>query len=211
MSGGNSDCNGYTLIELLVVMLLLSFITVALASGLRFGTRVWEQTESSVQDENRAVRAHALLRELLSSAVPVSKGEYIDFEGDPRHAVLVATAPWSLRSAGLVRIDMSLEKGRSAISLRVVPQPAGRPRSVDISIPGSPPSNLRLAYLDVSTSIPTWLDRWHDRNRLPDAIRVEASDDGARSTWPDLIVRLPIAQRPDCNFDPIALNCRSAP
>jgi type II secretory pathway pseudopilin PulG len=202
-----ADDFGYTLIELTVVLLLLSFITLAIGSGLRFGTRVWEQTDTDVQAANRIDKAQSLLRQLLASAIPAGNGEYVEFEGDPRHLTFVAAAPRALRSADLVRIELSAITRDTTTSLHIAVhsmQP-GAPGNLDVD-PGA--STLRMAYLDASQSVPVWLDRWRDRDRLPDAVRIEGGDDASRNAWPDLIVRLPIAQRPDCAFDPVSLECR---
>jgi prepilin-type N-terminal cleavage/methylation domain-containing protein len=206
MSGARHDRDaGYTLIELLVVLMLLSFIALAVGGGLHFGTRVWEATETGVQTADRADNAQALLRGLLASAIPAGKGEYVEFEGDPTHVAFEAPAPRALKSQGLVHIEVSATATDSAAGLRILFGLASKTRAVALSTGAS---TLRIAYLDASASVPVWLDRWHDRDRLPDAVRIEGGDDASRDAWPDFIVRLAIAQRPDCNFDPISLDCR---
>ncbi len=202
---------GYTLIELLVVLMLLSFISLAIGSGLHFGTRVWEETETGVQTASRAGSAQSLMRELFASAIPAAKGEYVEFEGDPSHVDFVASAPRALKSTGIVRIELFTESRDSTANLRIAFKSEDASGRHDVSI-ATGASTLRLAYLDASASVPAWLDRWHDRDRLPDAIRIEGGDNASRNSWPDFIVRLAIAQRPDCTFDPISLDCRrSAP
>jgi prepilin-type N-terminal cleavage/methylation domain-containing protein len=198
---------GYTLIELLVVLLLLSFISLAIGSGLHFGTRVWEETETGVQAASRAGSTQSFLRELLASAIPAAKGEYVEFEGDPSHVAFVASAPRALKSTGIVRIEMSMDSRDSDTSLSIAFKPGDVSRRRDVTV-DTGASTLRLAYLDASESVPAWLDRWHDRDRLPDAIRIEGGDNASRTSWPDFIARLAIAQRADCTFDPISLDCR---
>jgi prepilin-type N-terminal cleavage/methylation domain-containing protein len=61
---------GYSLMELLVVLLLLSFITLAVSGGFRFGTRIWETTDRAVVDQRHVVSLQTVLRSLLASAVP---------------------------------------------------------------------------------------------------------------------------------------------
>jgi hypothetical protein len=150
-----------------------------------------------------------VLRSLLASAVPVTKGENVDFEGDPSQVTFDAPAPQALRAAGLVRIEISTVKGDAGSALHVVFKSAKAKNDREITLPTGA-SELRIAYLDASDSVPAWLDRWHDRNRLPDAIRIQANDDddSSRQAWPDFVARFVIGQRPDCAFDPVSLDCR---
>ncbi len=199
--------DGYTLIELLVTLTLLSFITLAIGSGLHFGTRVWEGTEDGVQMADRADNAQTVLRSLLTSAVPVTKGEDVDFEGDPSQVRFEAPAPQALRTAGLVRVEISTVESESGRALHIAFKAAKASDDREITLPTGA-STLRIAYLDASDSVPAWLDRWHDRNRLPDAIRIQGDDDASRQAWPDFVARFAIGQRPDCAFDPVSLDCR---
>jgi general secretion pathway protein J len=199
--------DGYTLIELLVTLTLLSFITLAIGSGLHFGTRVWEGTEDGVQTADRADNAQALLRSLLTSAVPVTKGEYVDFEGDPFHVTFEAPAPNALRAAGLVHIDITTVDSDSGRAIHIAFKSTKATNDREIALP-TDTTTLRIAYLDASDSVPVWLDRWHDRDRLPEAIRIEGDDDASRQSWPEFVAKFVIGQRPDCAFDPVSLDCR---
>lgn len=198
---------GYTLVELLVVLLLCSFIALAVGGGLSFGTRVWEGTEASVQVSNHTERSQSLLRELFASATPVSVGEYVDFEGDPSHVVFTAPAPRALAADGLERIEIAATKTDSGTLLRLLLRSRDGARTHELAM-ATGSASLRFAYLDASESIPVWLDRWHDRNRLPDAVRIRGDDDASRDAWPEFVAKLEIAQRPNCTFDSVALDCR---
>jgi general secretion pathway protein J len=198
---------GYTLIELLVTLTLLSFITLAIGSGLHFGTRVWEGTEDGVQTADRAQSAQTVLRSLLASAVPVTKGENVDFEGDPSQVTFEAPAPQALRAAGLVRVEISAVEGESGSALHIAFKSTKASNDREITLPTGATA-LRIAYLDASDSVPVWLDRWHDRNRLPDAIRIRGDDDASNRIWPEFVAKFVIGQRPDCAFDPVSLDCR---
>jgi prepilin-type N-terminal cleavage/methylation domain-containing protein len=199
--------SGYTLIELLVVLLLCSFIALAVGGGLHFGTRVWEASETGVQTAARVDAAQTLLRELIASATPVTKDNEVVFDGDPSHIAFEAPAPRALKSAGLVRVEIAAENEDSVASLNIAL--GSKADSRKVSMPTGAGA-LRFAYLDAEDSVPVWLDRWHDRDRLPDAIRIEGDDDASKAAWPQFIVKLAISERPNCQFDPIALDCRGA-
>jgi prepilin-type N-terminal cleavage/methylation domain-containing protein len=200
---------GYTLVELLVVMLLLSLITLAIDGGLRFGTRVWESTEERISQADHSVEGHRLLRQLLSSALPQRKGEYVVFEGTPFGLTFLALSPRVLRAGAPVRVTLSVAEAASKVDLKIAirEQQGADLHTAKIATEAA---SLRFAYLDAAETVPIWLDRWHDRNRLPDAVRIVGEDMTSRGKWPELIVRLPVAQIPGCTFDPISLVCRGA-
>jgi prepilin-type N-terminal cleavage/methylation domain-containing protein len=198
---------GYTLVELLVVLLLCSFIALAVGGGLHFGTRVWEASETGVQSAARVDSAQTLLRELIAAATPVTRDGEVVFDGDPSHVAFEAPAPRALKSAGLVKVDIAADSRDSAAVLRIAL--GSKADDHEISIPTGAAA-LRFAYLDAQGTVPIWLDRWHDRNRLPDAVRIEGDDAASKVAWPEFIVKLAISERPNCQFDPIALDCRGS-
>lgn len=194
---------GYSLVELLIVMLLLSFITLAVSGGFRFGTRIWEATDRSVAETHRYTSTQTVLRDLIANAVPKLKGGYVLFEGGPRQATFLAVAPQSIESGGLVTVTIALERDR--VTMTVKPE-RGEAREAVFATD----SALRLSYLDASDAKPVWLDRWHDRKRFPAVVRIAADDPSSTDRWPLFIARLPIDQPPACVFDPVSLDCRSA-
>jgi prepilin-type N-terminal cleavage/methylation domain-containing protein len=197
---------GYSLMELLVVLLLLSFITLAVAGGFRFGTRVWETTDRAVVDQRHVVSLQTVLRSLLASAVPKTKGGYIVFDGSPTTLSFYAPAPRAMGTGGLVRTEITFERGGDRVAIALAPA-RGEIRRAAFE---TSTTLLRLAYLDASDRTPIWLDRWHDRKSLPAAVRIEGTTDDARAHWPAFVVKLHIDQTPLCVFDPVSLDCRGA-
>lgn len=202
---GNS---GYSLVELVVVLLLLSFITLAVGGGMRFGSRVWESSEGTVENAQHTRAVQSMIRELLGSAVPASNGEYVEFDGTPAALEFEAVLPEAAGITGIVSIRVVADQKDSQARLKIAISKAGQQRPVRQAVWNTDAQSLHFAYLDASEVIPAWLDRWRDRNRLPDAVRIEAIDDVSKSVWPVLVVRLPIAQTPLCSFDPVSTNCR---
>jgi general secretion pathway protein J len=201
---------GYSLVELLVVLLLLSFITLSIAGGFRFGTRIWETTDASVARSHRIAIMQSVVRSLMASAVPEAKGAYIEFEGTPNDVRFVAPAPRYGAAGGIAKVEVSLEDIRSdrRMLIRIAPRvrSAGA-QTARLDLDGL---NLRFAYLDASDARAIWLDRWHDRDRLPSAIRLEGTDGESRAEWPLFVARLPVDQPVHCIFDPVSLSCRNA-
>jgi type II secretory pathway pseudopilin PulG len=197
---------GYTIVELLVVLLLLSFITLAVSSGLRFGTRVWETTDTTVVEARHVVALQTVLRSLLISAVPKSKGDYVDFEGTSSEMRFEAPAPRAVDVGGLVLIEVTVERRSGDVVISMKPA-TGVAQTARFT---APVLGLSIDYLDASDTKPVWLSRWHDRKRLPDAVRISGDRPEARATWPLFVTRLPINQAPLCAFDPVSLECRSS-
>jgi len=197
---------GYSLVELLVVFLLLSFIAIAVSGGFRFGTRVWETTDARVVEARRLATTQLVLRTLLASAIPKMRGEFIVFDGQPRHISFEAPAPRALGVGGLSHIDLDIAQTKTGSDIHVAvraPAAGGAKREAVFSTIAQ---TLSVAYLDTYDGRPIWLDRWRDRNRLPSAIRI--SDPQGADHWPAFIVRLSIDEPPTCAFDPVTLDCR---
>jgi prepilin-type N-terminal cleavage/methylation domain-containing protein len=198
--------NGFTLVEMLVVIILLALIVVALSGGLRFGARVWETTNSIATTEEHNEFGTDLLRQLLANAEPITRGAYVEFEGHRSAVSFETIAPPALGVAGLAHVELRFgDKGSLVIKMSA----ARRPDVTRTAIVSTGLEAPRFSYLDASESRPIWLALWRDRDRLPDAIRIDA--DGARPSgaWPLFIAQLPLEQRPDCMFDPVSLNCRA--
>ena len=62
---------GFTLLELLVAMTVLGVLTGLLASGLSFGTRIWERERSQLDVTSELQLTQDVLRRLLTQALPL--------------------------------------------------------------------------------------------------------------------------------------------
>jgi hypothetical protein len=128
------------------------------------------------------------------------------FEGSPTALSFYAPAPRAMDTGGLVRTEITFERGGDRVLIAFAPA-HGETRRAAFDTPAT---LLRMAYLDASDRTPVWLDRWHDRKGLPAAVRIEGATDDARARWPGLVVKLHIDQTPLCVFDPVSLDCRGA-
>src|SRR3546814_14205616 len=94
-------------------MTLLGLITVDLTSGIRFGTRVWEQSETRSAGEEDQQNSYMLLRRVLRQVVPVNLSQEptapaVTFIGEPRRFRLIGTAPAQRPPPGLFRIGVGI-------------------------------------------------------------------------------------------------------
>jgi len=195
--------DGYTLIELVVVLLLAGLVGVAAAGGLQFGTRIWERSNAHLEQDRETASSQAILRSVLASAIPGRKDGFVAFRGDRKSLSFDASALPALGSRGLVHMDIVLERNDADDSLRLAAKSLLDPKAGRTAILADHVSDMQFAYLDTSGKLPVWLAFWRDRDRLPDAIRLEGA-----APWPVLTVRLPIAQDANCAFDPVSTTCR---
>ncbi len=201
---------GYTLIELVVVLLLLSFVSLLVAGGVQFGTRVWERSAKAVDGSDSTTLAQRTLRTLLSSATPAINDGFASFDGDTQHAAFEVPAPAAFGSGGIVQATLSLDRTADGSSIAITLASPLDKSMTRKAVLASPRAILQLAYLDASGRVPAWLAVWRNRSRLPDAVRIAALSPEAGAAWPTFLVRLPIAQDGSCVFDPVSLSCRRA-
>ena len=199
---------GYTLIELLVVLLLAGFIGVAVAGGLQFGTRLWESSESEITETQKRDTAQTILRAVLASAAPRLRNGFVSFHGERRMLSFDGPPPRSLMGAGLARMDLSLDRGVGGMRLVLRATSLIDSRISRVATLADHLGGLEFSYCDASEKVPSWLSFWRDRDRLPDAVRIEESRRSGASTWPSFVVHLPIAQDATCQFDPASGECR---
>ncbi len=208
----NTPESGFTLVELLVAMTLLSFLTVLLFGGLRFGSRAWERSQQSYTDEKALQAASYFLATNIMQAYPLplhnKAGHWrIDFEGGSRTLSWLSAAPTG---------------DGSMMRLRLYQRDGGNGPEVDIAssgelVPASTANVHRLAggVLDVQyygqradEKAPRWSGDWHGQPRLPSLVRVSLLLRNPRASWQDVIVAPRLAGDAGCVLDALTNNCR---
>ena len=191
---------GFTLVELLVAVTLLAMLTVVLFGGLRFGTRAQDAVSGRIDRSSNMTLVEDFLQNVLTDARPLHTGtdpssSPVEFDGELDSVSFVVTPPAYLALGGFHLLHIGLETGVTAPRLMVSWQ--GLPRGPAAAQPSAlRPSVLldkvravRFAYFGEADANqpPQWLDRWADRDDLPQLVRVRiVLADGARA--PDLIV-----------------------
>lgn len=200
--------SGYTLIEVAVALLLLSLIGLTVAGGVRFGTQVWARSDQEITTTNNTAMAQMVLRAAFASATPNLSAGFTSFNGRRDRASFDGPAPPAFGAGGIVHFEVSLlpSSGGTQISLTVSSLSGKATKKEAILADSELP--LALSYLDASERIPAWLAVWRNRNRLPDAVRIDGLTPAANGDWPSLLVRLAIAQDATCEFDPVSMLCR---
>ena len=80
---------GFTLLELLIATTVLAFLSLLLFGGLRFGTRVWEKSETSTTETNRVRAAQLFLSDAIARIYPFFAGQtpadkHVAFSGEEK-------------------------------------------------------------------------------------------------------------------------------
>ncbi len=200
---------GFTLIELLVAITLFALLTAILASGLRFGARVWEQADTVAEQVTGVESAYAIVRRLIATALPLStttlSGEAtIQFQGSSDAVSFVGPAPVQAFVGGLHAITLARVRGRSGDQLvlqvrdfapvvatarpRQAAAGSGAAKTV-VLIDGA--SSIDFVYFGPGENSPvrSWQPTWLTRTLLPELVSVRVSfPRGDRRVWPDLII-----------------------
>jgi general secretion pathway protein J len=191
---------GFTLVELLVAVTLIGLLTVILFNGLRIGTRAQSAVSGRIDRSSNMMLVEDFLQNVLTGARPLRKGidpssSPVEFDGEPDSVSFVVTPPAYLALGGFHLLHIGLERGVDAPRLMVSWQSLPRgpatapPSTLKPSVLLDKVQAVRFAYFGEADAnqIPQWLDRWVDRDDLPQLVRVRiVLADGARA--PDLIV-----------------------
>jgi general secretion pathway protein J len=194
---------GFTLLEILVAMALLAMMAGVLMGSLSLTGRSLEGGEQKAEATAGMRLAHDFLRSQLESQYPIRWRKIADtpllFVGERDAMQFAAAVPQRIAGSGIwyYRLAVGRNADRSPLVLeRVVPElgalEATEFRDADRSILADDVEELRISYLGrdplvAETIAPTWRDRWDDRQRLPQMIRIDVRPRG-QASWPSLYV-----------------------
>ncbi|GEM_PF-2978007 len=199
---------GYTLVELLVVLSLAGLIAAAVTGGLQYASLIWNGSERQMSAVRDASVAQQILRATLAAAIPRQKDGFVEFDGAPDRVMFYGEAPPAFYPSGVARVELALTKGGDGTELILSEASSIDPRKSARVVLARDLGEVRFDYLDASEKLPVWLAVWRDRDRLPDAVRLERKREGDWRGWPSFVAHLPIAQDAACSFDPISMTCR---
>ncbi|MGH6889944.1 MAG: prepilin-type N-terminal cleavage/methylation domain-containing protein [Rhizomicrobium sp.] len=228
---------GFTLLELLIATTLVAFLSLLLFGGLRFGTRVWEKTETSTTQINHVRAAQLFLQEEVAGIYPFYAGDqpadkHVDFSGEEKRLTFFAPSKTLPGGMDLVTIQALPEKG--GVSLVVASKgeltgPQGRAthhilvrglKWFQISYYGAPaPAGIVTTQPPIAkvglganaaasaTPPPQWTSVWEGQRRLPLLIRFRAAFEN-RATWPDLVLSPRTDVDESCVLDQLTKYCQ---
>lgn len=222
MSRGNRQA-GFTLLELLVAMTVLGLLTGLLASGLGFGSRVWERERGQLEVAAELQTVQDVLRRMLAQAMPLSTppedGSAVQeaaFVGRENTVEFLGPPPAQSIVGGIYAYRLAAVPDVSGTRLVLEwrqrpPQQSRRARTRVTNAELAEPEKLQakhevvlLAHLaDVEFSYfgpaeeggkARWQNDWQNATTLPQLMRVKVRfRQDDARRWPDLMIEPRIA------------------
>jgi general secretion pathway protein J len=209
---------GFSLVEVLVALVLLSLLSMALFSSVRFGMTAWQRGGERSDQIHTSILVQDLLRRLIGQAYPLVLADgsgRVDFAGTAASLDFLAPVPVALASGGRARFKLSVERRGDHSDLVLT----SRPELVAADAPAELSRKTLLATIEAgefayfgvahSQSAALWHQHWSGELSLPALVRVSVRF--ARSDprlWPDLTIAPRIGADVDCQYDPLTKLCR---
>jgi len=180
---------GFTLLEILVALVVLGFLILGLAEGVRFGLRAWD-TETKLVDRRADMDAmERVLRGLIQAADPGDLNAQPPFRGQPHALSFVSRLP--MAAGGLVTRNADMGLGVDS-KHRLVLRWSLHPHAERLTSPEPPHETVLLegvdhitfGYLRPAEQGGGWVETW-DAPMLPALVRITVAfpkDD--RRHWP---------------------------
>lgn len=206
---------GFTLLELLVSVTLLAFLSAALVAGLRFGTRIWNKSESAEVNTNSIRMAQKLVAQDIARIYPKfvvasPTDSFIDFAGSSHRMEFLSTANQSYGQMTRVTLSAATDDIGVAMGYDSLPELARSNAARSRQILLHHLKSIEFAYFGATENerVPAWHEAWQHERSLPLLIRVRATTARASSSWAELVVRPKIAADVSCSFDPATRFCQ---
>jgi len=213
---------GFTLLELTIALLLLALMSAVLFGSLKLSAASWDKGEARSDRSNEMRLTEEFLRKTLTSQHPLRLHKATErplyFTGS-EDTISFAAVPPGRAATGMYYFRVGLTGGGDSQRLsllRVIPDPTETEPpafdGADNSILAEGIAQIRFSYFGrdkdaAETSEPTWRDRWDDRQRMPDLIRVDVTP-ATGAPWPTLVVEPRIAAQAGCRVtDPTGTRC----
>lgn len=182
---------GFTLLEILVALVVLGFLLLGLAEGVRFGLRAWD-TETKLVERGADMDAmERVLRGLIANADPGEANEQPPFHGKAHTASFVGRLP--MAAGGMVTRMADIGLGVDA-KHRLVLRWSLHPHAERLT-PAEPPhetpllegvDHVTFSYARAPDQGGGWVDTW-ELPTLPLLVRITLAfpkDD--RRHWPTI-------------------------
>jgi general secretion pathway protein J len=194
---------GFTLIELIIALVLMALIAALMFGSLSMAARSWDGGEAKADQVSSMRQAQAFLREQIEAELPLRLKKVVElplmFAGERDEIRYVAAMPPRVQEGGayFFRLAVMRNGEKSQLVLeRKIPDPAAtqNPEFTDAehSVLADGIAELRVSYFGrdanaADVDLPSWRDRWYDRQRLPLLVRIEVKPVKGLP-WPTLVV-----------------------
>lgn len=213
-----SDRNGgYTVLELIIALSLMSFLSLMLFGGLRFGTRAWETIDQSARSTDDVRLAQNWIYHEIAAAYPAyvraPPPGHIEFSGTQDDIRFIAPVATALESAGYAHVQLRIVEGTHGFDLMADESPESPTASTAtaryVIIGGLSSASFSYFGKTSANEASAWHDRWEARTELPRLVRITGAfpaRDGRH--WPDLFVSPRINADQSCIYDVLTRMCR---
>ena len=200
---GNARARGFTLLELTIALVLLALLSTVLFGSLKLAGRSTDSGEAKADAVSSMRLAENFLRTNLAQEHPLRMRKMVQFpllfSGRNDELRYAAELPARVAGGGIwfYRLAVHADDPKSPLVLeRIIPDlsAASMPEfdNADRSVLAEGIAKLVIGYYGrdsgaVTSTTPTWRDRWDDTQRLPLLIRIDVTPKLGRP-WPTLFV-----------------------
>ena len=215
----NDSEAGFSLVEVLVAFVLLSLLSIALFSSIRFGVTAWRRGGERSDQIHTSILVQDLLRRLIGQAYPLMLADgtgsgHVSFAGSATSLDFLAPVPVALASGGRARFKLAIERRGDGSDLVLTSRPelaAADAAELSRKTLLARIETAGFAYFGASQSqsVAQWHENWSGELSLPALVRVRVRF--ARSDprlWPDLTIAPRITADVSCEYDPLTKLCR---
>jgi len=203
MTAARLRAGGFTLVELTIALVLMAGMASILYGSLSLAARSWDGGEAKVLQVSDMRATQTYLRAQISAQYPQRLWKAVElpllFAGEVDEMRYAAVLPERVAAGGVFYFRLAvvrtgeisqLVQERTVPDLTALQEPEFR--DAERSVLADSIAELRIGYFgrDAGASdadVPTWRDRWEDRQRLPLLVRLDVKPVKGVA-WPTLVV-----------------------
>jgi len=203
MTALRSRHRGFTLLELMIALLLMAGIATILYGSRALAARSWDGGEAKVDQVSDMRSSLSYLRTQLAEQYPQRLWKSPElpllFAGERDELRYAAVLPERVAGGGVYYFRLAVVRAGDKSQLvqeRMIPDLSQLQepefRDPERSVLADDIAELKIGYYGrdanaAELDVPTWRDRWEDKQRLPLLVRVDVKPVKA-SPWPTLVV-----------------------
>lgn len=185
---------GFTLLETLVAVLLLAFLSLAIATALRLGLAFPALNDPADRIGAVAAAQNFLRRELSAAlALPAAQWDGVAFAGSAQAVEFVAPMPARAAAPGLNEVTLYLRNRELTLKWRRLDAPVPKAKATSEKALLKEVAGIGIAYWGSVDGVedPAWHENWQKAKALPLLVRLRVRFTREREPWPDLVIGLP--------------------